>query len=527
MRMPRTQNEGGNGVDNIPLTAISTGASTRSSACSSRWASPTASSRRPAAPAASSSGPTTAGPSPARPREPRSRARRRDLDKYDIVLLPCTGGEADKTQTIQQNVVNYANTGGRIFTTHYSYVWHISKAQEDAPPVGSWTANPWTPEAPWSPDPNQNFNPAPNDNTSITATIDQTFQKGQDFATWLQLVGATTTNGQIPLFQTRHDVDSPPVASALAYITFNTGTNHQAGNSHKTALLDFTFDTPLPPATNQCGRVLFSDFHVNIGTPATLEPNCSTGACYCKDNNGNEIPLTAQERALEFSLFDIASCVTPPSCTPKTCANFPGTCGEQGDGCGGLTANCGSCPTGQTCGGAGVANQCGAPDAGSCTPMTCASYPAGTCGVTERRVRRAHRELRQLPVGARRAAAAASPASAACPTGGSCTPKTCADYPAGTCGAAERRLRRSDGRLQPVHTARHLRRRRRRRQVRLAALGGVHAQDVRELPGGHLRTAERRLRRPDGRLQPVHASATPAAVAGRPVSAAIPATARR
>ena len=46
--------------------------------------------------------------------------------------------------------------------------------------------------------------------------------------------------------------------------------------------------------------------------------------------------MTPQEKLLEFMLFDLTSCVSPPTCTPLTCANFPaGTCGVQGDGCGG------------------------------------------------------------------------------------------------------------------------------------------------------------------------------------------------
>src|ERR1019366_10571605 len=63
-----------------------------------------------------------------------------------------------------------------------------------------------------------------------------------------------------------------------------------------------------------------------------------------------------------------------------TCANFPSTtCGEQGDGCGGTTAFCNPCTAPATCGGGGVVDKCGQPDAG-CTPLTCASFP-NTCGL--------------------------------------------------------------------------------------------------------------------------------------------------
>lgn len=91
----------------------------------------------------------------------------------------------------------------------------------------------------------------------------------------------------------------------------------------------------------------------------------------------------------------------PGGCCPKTCADYPGNvCGFQSDGCGGLTAQCaatdaGVCPAGQFCGGSGP-GLCGTgfpggdagapPDAssgcgqGNCVPLTCANFPASTCG---------------------------------------------------------------------------------------------------------------------------------------------------
>jgi hypothetical protein len=42
------------------------------------------------------------------------------------------------------------------------------------------------------------------------------------------------------------------------------------------------------------------------------------------------------------------------ACVPKTCADFPlGTCGNLGDGCGGLTGICATCAAPEFCGGGG------------------------------------------------------------------------------------------------------------------------------------------------------------------------------
>jgi hypothetical protein len=69
------------------------------------------------------------------------------------------------------------------------------------------------------------------------------------------------------------------------------------------------------------------------------------------------------------------------SCVQMTCGNYPmGTCGAQSDGCGGLTKDCNPCTPPDTCGGGGTSGICGSPPCGSCTPKTCADYPTGICG---------------------------------------------------------------------------------------------------------------------------------------------------
>jgi hypothetical protein len=76
--------------------------------------------------------------------------------------------------------------------------------------------------------------------------------------------------------------------------------------------------------------------------------------------------------------------VPPPQCTKTAivdaCTN---TCGIVGDGCGG-TLDCESspmtaCPTGQTCGGSGIANQCGS-GGQACVPLAATVVCDGKCG---------------------------------------------------------------------------------------------------------------------------------------------------
>jgi hypothetical protein len=154
--------------------------------------------------------------------------------------------------------------------------------------------------------------------------------------------------------------------------------------------LHFTYNTPVNlvqdlttnPPSLQCGRVLFSDFHVadakehdevfptECGAPCTQDATCGAGGkCvggYCLT------PMTAQEKLLEYMIFDLGSCVPPPkTCDPLTECPAGENCGYAPDGCGGLI-HCGECKDGESCGVGTppVENVCGKGPS-SCVPLTC------------------------------------------------------------------------------------------------------------------------------------------------------------
>ena len=136
----------------------------------------------------------------------------------------------------------------------------------------------------------------------MVGKVDSSFPKGAAFAKWLELVGASVTSGELIIQQPRKDAEAA-IAPAQRWIST---TDPVASLQH------YTFNTPvLAKPEAQCGRVVFSDFHVSA-----MERVGNTFPQSCKPG-----PLSAQEKALEFMLFDLSSCIQkdkdPPKPPPK------------------------------------------------------------------------------------------------------------------------------------------------------------------------------------------------------------------
>jgi hypothetical protein len=287
------------------------------------------------------------------------------LGQYDQVLFPCWGedpiasdpdyaAEVVKTPAQQANVINYTSAGGRMFATHFSYAWTYND------PPFSTTAN-WIPDQ--EPD------------TSVLAGIQQTPTEVGTFYAWMNNLGPFDNGSLLGLFTVNEPRDD--------FSAINPATSELWIASPAYPLL-FTFNTPVGQAS-QCGRVIYSTFHVTVVNNSSDSTMGTTFPAECTTS-----PMSAQEKALEYLIWDLASCVPPPPttmCTPQTCAEQNIGCGPAGDGCGNLI-QCGMCTAPQTCGGGGVNGQCGYIDGGSCTPQTCAGLgiqcgPAGDgCGNT-------------------------------------------------------------------------------------------------------------------------------------------------
>jgi hypothetical protein len=307
------------------------------------------------------------------------------INQYDMVVLACEGYE-ENNQADWANLGAYTAAGGRVFTTDFAYNW---LAQTKTPltacknsaqcgtggtcePGGYCTSpNDVTPNpayanvATWQTD----QNPGGAAETGVIDTVSN--PKGMAFEQWLQIVKAASGQNVSlnPVFHNSDAVISP----TQQWLYWNT--------SSGTAPIHFTFNTPVGAnSSQQCGRVVFSDWHADALTfsgsyplcpymlPAPKAPYYSHGMTFPSECDSG--PMTPQEAILEFMLFDLSDCVQPytPLCTPTTCAAQGVQCGPAGDGCGNLL-QCGTCPSGQTCGGGGP-GKCGTST--MCTPETCA-----------------------------------------------------------------------------------------------------------------------------------------------------------
>ena len=110
------------------------------------------------------------------------------LTDYDILINACECGEvpAEKPQSAIDNVVAYANAGGRIFNTHYQYYWIDPTKIQSIPPVSTNPA--WQGTA--------DFVGEMTGTTSITGYVDTSFPKGAALADWLVTTGATDVKGE-------------------------------------------------------------------------------------------------------------------------------------------------------------------------------------------------------------------------------------------------------------------------------------------------------------------------------------------
>jgi len=218
------------------------------------------------------------------------------LTQYDMLIFSCEGHKCDTIQTPENvaQLVDFANRGGRVFLDHNHYNWlnHADAPIEKA----------------------AQFSSSPNDIQSPLATKINTdgFPKGAAFAEWLLNVKASKTLGALDIYAAKTSVQSLSPNRSQPWIYRD---DEPKGDFY------FTISTPVAvkdddPPPEACGRVVFTDLHVS-----------KSGGGEAMDFSDQETPfpegctssvLTPQEKALEFMLFDLSSCVQQETSAPMT-----------------------------------------------------------------------------------------------------------------------------------------------------------------------------------------------------------------
>lgn len=206
-----------------------------------------------------------------------------ELAKYDMVIVGCAGMESGKTSALRSNLEAYANQGGRLFLTHFGYVWLFAQPN----PISFSSTALWNPSSQVPPD--------------QEVRVDTSFGGGALLGQWLYAVGAQATSStpqapSVALDDLRFDllgINAPAERRLFRIHTLADGGLLEAP-------LQYTFGTPVSdPPPQQCGKVHFMDFHVYPGAASTFPGACTPG------------PLAPDEKVLEYLLFDLGACVGP------------------------------------------------------------------------------------------------------------------------------------------------------------------------------------------------------------------------
>jgi uncharacterized protein (TIGR03382 family) len=221
------------------------------------------------------------------------------LNSYDLVMFGCQGNANDPiakndTGNALENILAYTSSGGRIFTTHYEYVW-LNNAKT-FPGVANWIADQGTiSETP-------EFAKGSGDGI---ATIDQTYAEGAVLATWLQGIGASYNNtlGQVELTNMREDETGAINPPAQSWATANSSTSFTGNPS-----MQFTFNTPLGTSGTPTVAIAFSN------STAVFQPG-DTADTVTVDVTNNS--TTAADSSLQLAV-SLPSAITPVSLVDPT-----------------------------------------------------------------------------------------------------------------------------------------------------------------------------------------------------------------
>lgn len=213
---------------------------------------------------------------------------KQSLEYYDMVLLACECGENDQDKPASSILAmhDWLSEGGKVFATHFHYSW-FRNGSADFQSVATWLG----PSLALS---------------SGTYQLDTSFPKGQVLHDWLVSVGALSGSA-IALSNVASSVSSVNSPTVRWIYDGTTSPNNAKYLSFLTPVGGVPLDAGAEAGIDRpqyCGKAVFTDLHTSGQPSGDLPAACPAG------------PLTPQQKALEFLLFDLSACVAPDTQPP-------------------------------------------------------------------------------------------------------------------------------------------------------------------------------------------------------------------
>src|SRR6185369_9097735 len=243
------------------------------------------------------------------------------INDYDMTILACQGGAYAQDAADLTALRNYAASGGRVFTTHYSYTW-LTKNDENTAQAN--VADNWSEVAKWRLD----YDDKPD--TAVGHIDLVSNPKGAAFQGWLEAVNASTPgSGNISVNVVRHDSDAiSTVPGKTQQWLYRDGTNlRTCSRSGNTCTSDASCVAKVCAASKaDCTSTACAGPKVCRNNPTTVctqNSQCTGNNNACIDNGcgnntctGGGLDFTGQKIPLHFTYNTPVNLVEDLSSTP-------------------------------------------------------------------------------------------------------------------------------------------------------------------------------------------------------------------
>jgi len=205
-----------------------------------------------------------------------------ELQKYDLLLLGCECFRelGNKGVRAWQAITNYLAKGGRLFGSHFMYVWYEFTPDPGLAAAVTVVTDPASYVTPVNP-----------------IVINTSFPKGKAMADWMKFLNPMQTYGQLTADELFGDLAATMPGTAQVW-----GSSGPNGGARIVSV-----NTPVGvPSDQQCGRAVHLDAHVFSTKKLPVGPITSPQFSYPQICGKD---LRDGEEALAFLFFDLAACV--------------------------------------------------------------------------------------------------------------------------------------------------------------------------------------------------------------------------